>query len=99
MKLKDEVETILRDYPKSRDSDINLMLLIWTKFYPHKIYSKDGIYSVRLKDIHDLPREDHIKRYRAKFNQQGLYLSSNPAIIKKRKQQSEKWLNDLEYGR
>ncbi len=97
MKLREEVEEILRDFPKSRDSDINLLLLIWTQYYSHKIKNIDGRYYVALKDLHDLPREDHVKRYRAKFNELGLYLSKDPGIIKKRKQQEKQWLNNLGY--
>lgn len=44
------------------------------------------------------PWEDNVKRHRAKLNEQGLYLSDKPEVLKARKQSQEKWLKELNYN-
>lgn len=97
MKLKDQVEWCLKNIPSTRDSDIKLTLNIWWRFFPKSIKQIDGEYFVRAKDMYDLPREDNVKRIRAKFNEQGEYLTDKPQIRKQRKQKEIEWLHDLGY--
>lgn len=61
--LKNQVERILKEYPETRNSDITLTIKIWEIFY-----AKDNKIDVR--DLYELPREDNIKRIRAKFCQE-----------------------------
>jgi hypothetical protein len=89
--LKKEVEDILQTYPETRDSDIALTIMVW-KIY----YSVED--TIELDALYVLPREDNIKRIRAKFNEKGLYLSDNPEVRKKRHQLEEKWRNELGYN-
>jgi hypothetical protein len=97
MKLKDQVEWCLQNLPGTRDSDIKLTLNIWKKFYPDKLKVIDDQYYVKAKDLYELPREDNVKRIRAKFNEQDKYLTDNPEIRKQRKQKEIEWLVDLGY--
>ena len=60
MTLKQQVEQTLKTQPDTRNSDITLMIAIWKKYYGVGEY-------VELKKLYDLPREDNIKRIRAKF--------------------------------
>jgi hypothetical protein len=100
MKLKDEVEQILRDNPKARDSDIRLTLFVWIKFYMRYIRKDtDGDYCIKLKELYDLPREDHIKRIRAKFNEIGLYRTTDKEVAAKRRQKEIEWRKELGYVR
>lgn len=98
MKLKDQVEQILRDVPATRDSDIRLTLNIWKKFYPDSITLIDGQYFIRAKDLYDIPREDTVKRLRAKLNEEDKYLSTNPEIMRKRRQKEQEWREELGYA-
>lgn len=66
--LKSKVYRILEDYPETRNSDITLTTKIWRMFYSHIVkVGEDGDYIAKLKDLHQLPREDHIKRVRAQI--------------------------------
>ena len=62
--LKDKVEIALKDDPNTRDSDITLMIYIWKRW--HAVED-----SVLLTRLYFLPREDNIKRIRAKFCSEG----------------------------
>ncbi len=97
MKLKEQVETILEKYPECRNSDIKLTLNVWHTFYNGMISEIGGEKYIKLKDLYDLPREDHIKRIRQKFNELGMYLPTNPDVQKKRKLLEKEWRKELGY--
>jgi len=92
---------VLKEFPKSRDSDQWLTLKIWAKYYPSKIkeeeYTDDqGVERIRkyvlLNDILNLPREDAVKRYRAIFqNNLGMYPPTCIEVVRKRKQNEFAW--------
>ncbi len=102
-KLRPMVETILREYPPSRDSDQWLTVKLWTVFYPEYIinYKENGgttletnKKAVVLQDIMKLPREDNIKRLRAKIqNEEKKYLPTTLAIALKRRINESEWRN------
>lgn len=104
MILKDQVEAILKEFPKSRDSDQWLTLKIWAVFHPKSIRVEtitlaDGTTQSRkyvyLDDIMDLPREDNVKRHRAHFqNDLGMYTAS-PEVAKKRGIKEREWKQDM----
>lgn len=95
MTLKSKVEAILQSVPHTRNDDVELMLNVWTTFYPKAILN--GV-AVSLDDIRGLPREDHIKRIRAHFqNTKKLYLPTDPAVAKQRKFNIEEWRSLLGY--
>ncbi len=93
IKLRDKVETILREDPNARNSDVTLTILIWMRFHPEKI---EGDYLL-LGHLYNLPREDNIKRIRAKFNASGKYLPTDLAIAKRRGIKEEEWRSALGY--
>lgn len=96
--LKTRVEAMLAKYPQTRESDQLLTLYIWAYYYPDKITKdSEGRKLVRLVDILELPREDNVKRIRAKFNEAGKYLPKQAVVIKRRKQ-ADKWRTDLGYS-
>lgn len=86
--LKSQVEHILKTYPETRNSDITLTIKLWKVFYPSKIVNKDFI---RIVDLFDLPREDNIKRIRAKFNSQNKYLPTSLEVALQRGILEERW--------
>lgn len=86
--LDSQVREILRDYPHTRDNDIDLWIKILEVFYSD--YVSNG--SVELRKLHDLPREDHVKRVRAKVqNDEHLYLPTDPAVAEKRGWALDQW--------
>lgn len=91
--LKAQVEYCLETYPETRNSDITLMLRIWETYYPSRIKTgASGEKGVWLKDLYDLPREDNIKRVRAKFqNELNRYLPTDWKVAQQRKIEEDKW--------
>ena len=62
VKLRDMVETVLRDDEETRNSDIKLTIAIWIKYYPDYVLDtsqgdKSGIF---LDALFILPREDNV---------------------------------------
>lgn len=73
--LKQKILWILSEDEQSRNSDIRLTQMIWYKFYNSKIINlDDGTKAVRLRDLFDLPREDNIKRVRAKIQNEEMLI-------------------------
>jgi hypothetical protein len=90
--LKNQVKQILRMYPETRNSDIALTIKLWQVFY--------GIgEAVNVKNLYDLPREDNVKRIRAKFCEQG-FSWAYPTELKialGRQIKEEEWKRALGY--
>ena len=85
VKLKDKVEHCLKNLPETRNSDITLTIAIWQNH--HSVGSQ-----ISLSQLYDLPREDNIKRIRAKFqNEMDLYLPTDWKVAKKRRINEDKW--------
>lgn len=96
--LKTMVEECLRNMPETRNSDIVLMLAIWRRYFPQRIRKgASGEEGVWLRDIIDLPREDNIKRVRAKFNAEGKYYPTDWKVAKARGIKEDEWRQDLGY--
>jgi hypothetical protein len=100
-KLKDDILEVLRDDEQSRNSDIRLTQVLWWRFYNNKMVKLgDGKIAVRLSDLFELPREDHVKRIRAVIqNEENRYLPTSEEVRKKRLINEEKWLAYLEYNK
>ena len=97
-KLKDQVEYILKTDEQSRNSDIRLTIQIWKEFYAQKVAYIEREEYVRLRDIFDLPREDNIKRIRAKFqNDLDMYIPTTWKVAQKRGWLRDKWREALGY--
>lgn len=96
--LEYKVRYILAGYPKTRDSDITLTQYIWWVFHNSSLIEIDGDIFVNVKDLHKLPREDNIKRIRARIqNEENLYLPTKPEIAVKRKWNEQEWRKLLGY--
>lgn len=95
--LKNQVYWCLENYPSSRNSDIDLMIAVWQKFYPQYIkVGTLGQQGIWLQDLHFLPREDNIKRVRAFWqNTKGVLLPTDPEVAKKRNILEEKWRESM----
>jgi len=92
--LTKEVEYILENYPESRNSDQYLTLKLWAHFYKSRIQVDFRGKYVYLKDIMDLPREDNVKRIRAKIqNEEQRLLPTSLEVVKKRRQNEKIWRN------
>lgn len=95
LNLKDQVEIILQDQPKTRDSDITLMIELWKKFYKaHIKVASNGEFGIYLSSLYTLPREDNIKRVRALIqNEEHRLLPTDSKVRKQRRIKDEEWRN------
>lgn len=95
--LKDKVEFILSTVPESRNSDITLTIELWRHYYGDLLF-QDGN-CVMLKELWNLPREDHLKRYRAQLQNVELkYLPTDITILVERAKLSGDWKRRLGYN-
>lgn len=90
--LRAEIEKMLHAYPATRDNDLVLTLKLWVKMHPEKIIKQNNVQMIRLLDILDMPREDNVKRIRAKIqNEENKYLPTSEEVRKKRGIEESKW--------
>lgn len=101
--LYKKVITCLRDYPETRNSDIELTRRIWLVYY--RAYLRwfadplDNEALVPLKYLNELPREDNIKRIRAAIqNDEKKFIPTNWKVAQKRKWEEIEWRKALGYG-
>jgi hypothetical protein len=97
--LKAQVENCLKEFPDTRNSDITLTIAVWIKYYPAHLDYNNGIYSIKLSHLFDIPHEDNIKRIRCIFqNEKKLYLPTDKKVREKRGIKEEEWRNVLGYN-
>ena len=90
--LKEKILVILEKFEKTRNDDVELMLMIWYNYHRKDLFQDGTGWSVNLDKIRRLPREDHIKRIRAIIqNDEKLYLPTDPEVRKKRQISEEEW--------
>ena len=93
LKLKDQVEIILKDYPKTRDSDITLMIEIWKKFYKaHIKVASNNEFGIYLSSLYTLPTQERIKRVRAIVqNDEHRFLPTEEKVRRQRRISEDEW--------
>jgi hypothetical protein len=90
MQLKVMVEKVLAEEEDTRNSDLLLTHRIWQRWY--------GVGDeVTLQKMFELPREDNVKRIRAKFNHEKKYLPTSLKVAKARGFNENEWRNLLGY--
>lgn len=84
----------LERFPETRNSDVALTIKIWEEYHKSKImvdFQSKRNY-VFLEDIFDLPREDGIKRIRAKIqNEKLMFLPTDLEVARQRDINYEVW--------
>ena len=94
--LTKKVNDTLRDFPETRNSDIELTIRIWKEHCSKKLRSFEGADYVLLSDLFVLPREDNIKRIRAKIqNEDNEYLPTVWKIAQARRIKEDIWREHL----
>jgi len=93
-KVTEQILFILDKLPDTRNDDVLLTTEIWKEFYSDIIENGRDWFFVFLDDIWKLPREDHIKRIRAKIqNDEKRFLPTSWEVAKKR--QINQWVWEL----
>lgn len=94
--LDNKVRAMLYADERSRNSDIRLTHMIWARYYASLLTQANGKVCVPLVNMYELPREDNIKRIRAKIqNEEKLYLPTTWEVAKKRGMQEDEWRSYL----
>ena len=95
-----KIEMLLKFDQKTRNDDIDLTLAIWRRWYGTYIKTStvDGREYVALEDVPKLPREDHVKRIRARIqNVECRYLPTSLQVFIDRAKASKEWKQRLGY--
>jgi hypothetical protein len=96
MTLKDKILYCLEKYPESRNSDIKLTNAVWYEFHNSKVRVIDKKLYVMLEDLYQLPKEDNVKRWRAKIqNVEHHFLPTSEAVCKARKIEEFWWNREM----
>ena len=96
--LEKQIRHTLSIDEKSRNSDIRLTQMLWWHHYKNLTRMIDGKVYINIANLYNLPREDNIKRIRAKIqNDLKEYLPTDPKIAKKRGWQEDEWREYLGY--
>lgn len=98
--LIEEVEFILATMPESRNSDITLMIELWKHYYKDLLlyHPRTSEPYIKLSNLFEMPREDNIKRIRAKIqNEERRYLPTNEEVFNERARLSTEWRQFLGY--
>jgi hypothetical protein len=91
--LQNQIRETLKKYPHTRNSDITLTIQVWQDFY-----SVGNV--IKVEELYDLPREDTIKRIRAKFCEdlQPWAYPTDETVARQRQINEEEWRIALGYG-
>lgn len=96
--LESQVLKVLEKDEASRNSDIRLMQVLWYTYYREHITEINGKYFIEIGSLKTLPREDNIKRVRAKIqNVQKKFPPTDPAVAIKRGWEIDTWRDYLGY--
>lgn len=98
--LIQQVLEILEQFPDTRNSDIELTIQLWKRFYPEDVFTtKHGTDVIAVRKLFELPREDNIKRVRAKIqNEERKFLPTDINVFIKRAKLSKEWQLYLGYN-
>lgn len=99
--LKGQIEAVLRDLPHTRNSDTDLLVEVWRRFYPDYLITRagDGMQYVCVEKLGWLPSQDDVKRIRATFqNDERKYLPTLEKVAKARKMNIPEWQVALGYN-
>lgn len=82
---KQMVEYVLQEYPKARDDDLTMTILVWQEFY--------GVGStVEVEKLHQLPRELTLVKLRQTVqNKEKKFLPTDLAVARKRGIEEQDW--------
>jgi len=86
--LTAQIEEVLQIKPETRNSDKMLTWAVCQRFYGTG-------YAITRDQFMDLPSEDNVKRIRAKFNSEMLYLPTSQEVAEARGIKEEEWREAL----
>jgi len=82
IKIRDQVEAILRDFPLARNNDTRLWINFLKRYYPRTF---DGFGNIIPDRLFEAPREGHTTRIRAIIqNKEKKYLPTKWEVAEKR---------------
>lgn len=70
------MEYILQHYPSTRDSDQELITMVWWYYHRQNIIQSEGKWFINMSTIRELEKPESITRCRRKFQEEGQYIAS-----------------------
>lgn len=93
------VEHVLKTDPRTRNCDQLLELLVWWELYPEAFKKVDGEWVMKVEAYKSFAGKSDIKRIRASIqNDLGMYLPTDPDVIKKRNHKQTNWEEKVLYA-
>ena len=94
---KQKVRFILETIEGTENCDITLMIEILKFYHPNQLLLDElgNPIGISFEEMYNVPREDHIKRYRAFFNSIGRYITTDKEVAKQRGLSEEKWREEM----
>jgi len=93
-----KVAHILEKFPFTRNSDELLYLMLIKIYYPD-VLRKLGVAALHEwipeKLAEELPKFETISRIRRKLNERGLYLPTDPEVLRRRRRGEEVWRSSI----
>lgn len=96
--LKAWTEKVLKKYELARNSDQWLTYKLYCDEFPNRVKSLPEGKAFLCEDLVTLPDPQTITRIRRKFNENGLYKSTDPEVIKARAKKEKKIKEEIVYG-
>lgn len=94
MTIKQKVEHCLKNFPETRNSDAILTFRVIHEFHNSNIKQFEGKWWITTEILKDI-KEDVCKRYRAQFNQKGLYMPTSQQVLELRGLKAEQYKNEF----
>ena len=96
--LEKKIRHVLEIDEESRNNDIRLTMLVWWKYHNDSVKMIDGNPYISMHDLNKLPREDGIKRIRAKIqNDLHQFVPTRREVAEKRGMNESEWREYLNY--
>ena len=103
MTLKKKIEYCLEKYPETRNDDACLTYFLWYVFHKDQLLQDKNAFLdsagnlfIKAQMIKYLPREDTIKRFRAKIqNEEFRFTPTTKAVIERREANRKHWKKEL----
>jgi len=80
--LKEQVAYVLENYPETRNSDLYLWLILIRTFHPE---ASRFIKYIPYEVFKKFPNFETVARLRRKFNEEGLFLPTDLAVLRRRR--------------
>ena len=95
---KDKVRYVLENHPNTRNSDAELIIMVWWCFNRDAFQTINGKWYIQVQEILYLDKPETIRRVRQKFQEQGKYVGEIKEERLQRAENIRKTINDFNWS-